>query len=43
MNDVAILVVDDNPDHRELTVMALSECCDSGTILTAPDGVEALD
>ena len=24
----AILVVDDNPDHLELTVMALVECCD---------------
>ncbi|MBI2771521.1 MAG: response regulator [Burkholderiales bacterium] len=43
MNDAAILVVDDNPDHRELIVMALSECCDSRQILTAPDGVEALD
>ena len=43
MNDAAILVVDDNPDHRELTVMALSECCDPESILTAPDGVEALD
>jgi two-component system response regulator len=43
MNDAAILVVDDNPDHRELTVMALSECCDPAKIFTAPDGVEALD
>jgi len=43
MNDAAILVVDDNPDHLELTVMALSECCDASTITTATDGVEALD
>jgi two-component system, response regulator len=39
----AILVVDDNPDHLELTVMALGECCDPGGIATAGDGVEALD
>lgn len=39
----SILVVDDNPDHLELTVMALSECCDPGAIATAADGVEALD
>jgi two-component system, response regulator len=43
MNDAAILVVDDNPDHLELTVLALSECCDPGSIVTAADGVEALD
>lgn len=43
MNDAAILVVDDNPDHLELTVMALSECCDPQHIATATDGVEALD
>ncbi|RYY90224.1 MAG: response regulator [Comamonadaceae bacterium] len=39
----AILVVDDNPDHLELTVMALSECCDEGEVMTAGEGVEALD
>jgi two-component system response regulator len=39
----AILVVDDNPDHLELTVMAISECCDMDEIATASDGVEALD
>lgn len=39
----SILVVDDNPDHLELTVMALGECCDSREIATAADGVEALD
>ena len=43
MNDAAILVVDDNPDHLELIVMALSECCDPMRIATATDGVEALD
>lgn len=43
MNDAEILVVDDNPDHLELIVMALSECCDEQKIATAPDGVEALD
>ncbi|KQT13597.1 response regulator [Ramlibacter sp. Leaf400] len=43
MKDPAILVVDDNPDHLELTVMALAECCDPGQIATAADGVEALD
>ena len=43
MNHAAILVVDDNPDHLELTVMALAECCDTAEIATAGDGVEALD
>ena len=43
MNHAAILVVDDNPDHLELTLMALGECCDTSTIATATDGVEALD
>lgn len=39
----SILVVDDNPDHLELTVMALGECCDPREIATAADGVDALD
>ncbi len=43
MSEAAILVVDDNPDHRELTVMALTECCDPDAIVTVPDGVDALD
>ena len=43
MKDAAILVVDDNPDHLELTVLALGECCDPAQITTASDGVEALD
>lgn len=43
MNHAAILVVDDNPDHLELIVMALSESCDPASIAVAADGVEALD
>lgn len=43
MKDPAILVVDDNPDHLELTVMALADCCDPSEVVTAADGVEALD
>jgi len=43
MHDANILVVDDNPDHLELIVMALNECCDPQDIATASDGVEALD
>src|ERR1700712_5454991 len=43
MKDPAVLVVDDNPDHLELTVMALGECCDPQRIVTAEDGVHALD
>jgi CheY-like chemotaxis protein len=41
--DTAILVVDDNPDHLELTVMALADCCDPGVVRTASEGLEALD
>lgn len=43
MTDIAILVVDDNPDDRALTVAALGECCDPARIGAAADGVEALD
>jgi CheY-like chemotaxis protein len=43
MTDIAILIVEDNPDHRELTVLALREYCDPARIATASDGVEALD
>ena len=39
----SILVIDDNPDHLELTVMALGECCDPREVVTCSDGVEALD
>src|SRR5438445_7042748 len=40
---ILILVVEDNPDHRELAVHALQESCDPARIATAADGVEALD
>jgi CheY-like chemotaxis protein len=43
VTDIAILVVEDNPDHRELTLLALRECCDPARIATAADGVDALD
>jgi CheY-like chemotaxis protein len=43
VTDFAIFVIDDNPDHRELTVLALRECCNPARIGTAADGVEALD
>lgn len=43
MSDIAILVVEDNPDHRELTVLALGESCDPSRIATAVDGAQALD
>lgn len=39
----SILVVDDNPDHLELTTTALGECCDARDIATAGDGLDALD
>jgi CheY-like chemotaxis protein len=43
MADIAILVVEDNPDHRELTLLALRECCDPSRIAAVADGAEALD
>lgn len=43
MSDAAILVVDDNPDHRELIVAALAERSDRTRIAQAFDGVDALD
>ncbi|WBY01108.1 response regulator [Ramlibacter tataouinensis] len=43
MKDPAVLVVDDNRDHLELTVLALSQCCDPDRVATAADGAEALD
>lgn len=43
MSDVAILLVEDNPDHRELTLLALRERCDPAHIAVAADGAEALD
>jgi two-component system response regulator len=41
--DVAILVVEDNPDHRELILLALRECCDASRLAAVEDGTEALD
>ena len=43
MNDVAVLVIDDNPDHRELVVAALAERCDRSRIVAAEEGAKALD
>ncbi|MDF2463914.1 MAG: putative response regulator, CheY [Ramlibacter sp.] len=41
--DVAILVVEDNPDHRELILLALRECCEASRLAAVEDGTEALD
>jgi two-component system response regulator len=41
--DIAILVVEDNPDHRELILLALRECCDPSRLAAVEDGSEALD
>jgi CheY-like chemotaxis protein len=41
--DVAILVVEDNPDHRELILLTLRECCDASRLVAVEDGTEALD
>lgn len=38
-----ILVVEDNPDHLELTVLALEDLGVKATIAVARDGAEALD
>lgn len=38
-----ILVVEDNPDHLELTMMSLAQHAPHVEITTARDGVEALD
>ena len=43
MSDVSVLVVEDNPDHRELTRLALCECCDPSRVATAADGADPLD
>lgn len=43
MLDKLILVVEDNPDHLELTVLTLEESGVSAEIAVARDGVEALD
>ena len=43
MNDKPILVVEDNPDHLELTVLTLQEQGTDTAIVPARDGAEALD
>lgn len=41
--DIAILLVEDNPDHRELILLALRESCDPARLAAVADGPEALD
>lgn len=43
MSDKLILVVEDNPDHLELTVLTLEELGVRAEIAVARDGAEALD
>ncbi|MGE4239283.1 response regulator [Ramlibacter sp.] len=43
MDDAIILVVEDNPDHLELILDALAARCERSRIVTAADGVEALE
>ena len=43
MKDKLILVVEDNPDHMELTVLTLQEQGVTAEIAVARDGAEALD
>ncbi len=43
MKEKLILVVEDNPDHLELTVLTLEEQGVTAKIATARDGAEALD
>lgn len=43
MTDKLILVVEDNPDHLELTVLTLEELGVNAEIAVARDGAEALD
>lgn len=43
MKDKLILVVEDNPDHLELTVLTLEEHGVTAEIAVARDGAEALD
>jgi two-component system response regulator len=42
-NTSRILLVEDNPDHRELTLMTLAENNVRNEIVVANDGLEALD
>ena len=43
MKEKLILIVEDNPDHLELTVLTLEEQGVTAKIATARDGAEALD
>lgn len=43
MNDKLILVVEDNPDHLELTVLTLENHGVNAEIAVARDGAQALD
>jgi CheY-like chemotaxis protein len=43
MNDKPILLVEDNPDDVELTMMALEKSRISNELVVVGDGVEALD
>lgn len=43
MTDVAVLVIEDNPDHRELVLSALAERCDRSRLVATEDGGKALD
>jgi two-component system response regulator len=43
MNSKIILLVEDNPDDEELTLMALQESKILNEVVVARDGVEALD
>ena len=42
-NTSRILLVEDNPDHRELTLMTLAENNVRNEVVVANDGLEALD
>ncbi len=41
--DASILLVEDNPDHAELTLRALRSAAVPGSIVWVKDGAEALD
>ena len=43
MNNNRILLVEDNPDHQELTLMTLAENNVLNEVLVVNDGIEALD
>lgn len=43
MSNGTILLVEDNPDHQELTLMTLTDNNVLNEIVVASDGVEALD